>query len=175
MTPDDESAFARFVQAEEDRLIRIAFLLTGNWATSEDLLQSALLRTWRRWGSLRETDAAGSYTVRCMTNLSSAWWRRRWNGEQPTADLPERPARDAYDDVELSHVVLTALGRLTARQRAVVVLRFSCDLPEVEVARLLGCSVGTIKSTTSRALKRLRDEQEWDGLRPALLGGGRYA
>lgn len=168
---DDERAFSAFVGAEGDHLLRTAFLLTGNWASAEDLLQSALLKTWRRWTALHDQDAAGAYVVRCMTHLAGAWWRRRWTGERPTAELPEPAAPDSYDALDTSRVVLDALARLSARQRAVLVLRFSCDLPETEVARILGCSVGTVKSTSSRALAVLRAADVWDGLRPALAAG----
>lgn len=163
VNPDDETAFAEFVRAEGDRLVRTAFLLTGNWASAEDLLQSALMRTWRRWAALRNRDSAGAYVVRCMSNLSTAWWRRKWTGERPTAELPERATTDPYAAVDLSQDVLRALSGLTARQRAVLVLRYVHDLPEAEVATALGCSVGTVKSTASRALRTLRDADVWDG------------
>lgn len=149
-------AFDAMVDVHGRALLRTAFLLTGDAHLAHDLLQTALVKTWTRWGSVREADAGPAYVRAVMTTTSVAWWRRRWRAEVPTYDLPDRPGADAYDGVHVRDEVGRALATLTPRQRAAVVLRFYEDLPEAEVAAILGCSVGTVKSTTSRALATLR-------------------
>lgn len=173
---DLDEEFSAFVLTADDRLLRAAYLLTGSWPAAEDLVQTALLTTWRHWGSLRDTAAAEAYTRTCMARTASAWWRRRWNAERPTADVPERPGRERYAEVDEAQVVMAALALLTPRQRAVLVLRFFDDLALPEVAQVLGCSVGTVKSTTSKALARLRAAEVWEGFAgygtAASLGAG---
>ncbi|HVF05010.1 MAG TPA: SigE family RNA polymerase sigma factor [Frankiaceae bacterium] len=149
-------AFDDMVDTHGRALLRTAFLLTGDAHLAHDLLQTALVKTWTRWPSIRDEDAGPAYVRAVMTTTSVAWWRRRWRGEVPTYDVPEHADRDAYAGVETRDEIARALARLTPRQRAAVVLRFYEDLPETEVAAMLGCSVGTVKSTTSRALATLR-------------------
>lgn len=86
----------------------------------------------------------------------ATWWRRRWRGEEPTGELPERPGKSPQEGIGEREWLWQALGRLPRRQRAVLVLRFYEDLTEAQVAGLLGCSVGTVKSQASRALAKLR-------------------
>jgi len=161
--PDPDEEFRAFVLTAGDRLLRAAYLLTGSWAAGEDLVQTGLLTTWRHWSTLRDAAAAEAYTRTCMVRTASAWWRRRWTAERPTADLPESPGRERYDEVDDAQAVMAALALLTARQRAVLVLRFFEDLTPTQVAVTLGCSVGTVKSTTSKALARLRAATVWEG------------
>ena len=149
-------AFDVMVDAHGRALLRTAFLLTGDAHLAHDLLQTALVETWTRWSSIREDDAGPAYVRAVMTTTSVAWWRRKWRAEVPTMTLPDRPTADAYGGVESRDEIGRALATLTPRQRAMVVLRFYEDLPEAEVAAILGCSVGTVKSTTSRALASLR-------------------
>lgn len=153
------------MQGGTDRLLRTGFLLTGSWIVAEDLLQTALVITWRHWPTLRDPSAAEAYTRTCMTRTASAWWRRRWTAVVPSAELPEPvgPRAEPYADVDRAHAVLQALALLGPRQRAVVVLRYFEDQSPAQVAAVLGCSVGTVKSTTHRALARLRDAQVWEG------------
>ena len=138
-------------------LLRTAYLLAGDWATAEDLLQTALTKTYLAWRRLGEIEAVEPYARRVLVNTSTSWWRRRWHGERPTEVLPE-PAGAGPD--RASSLERDALWRhvraLPARQRAVLVLRFYEDLSEAETARLLGVSVGTVKSQASRALATLR-------------------
>jgi RNA polymerase sigma factor (sigma-70 family) len=101
-----------------------------------------------------------------MARLATSWWRRRWRGEVPTERLPEPAGRSPYDDVDVATAVNAALATLTARQRAVVVLRYFDDLTEADTAAALGCPVGTVKSTHAAALARLRDLDCWHGLVP---------
>ena len=157
----DEAArdvFAALVDARSGRLLRTAYLLTGDWGLAEDLLQTALAKTWLRWQDVKDKGAAEAYVRTTMTRTFATWWRRRWRGEQPTEVLPERAgADDPYGDVLAQQVLRRALAELPPRQRAIVVLRFYEDMTEPQVAAALGCSVGTVKSTVSRALVRLRE------------------
>lgn len=156
MDTTDRQAFDDLVERRATGLLRTAYLLTGDWATAEDLLQTALVKTWFKWHQVRDKDAAEAYVRQVMTRTFATWWRRKWRGEVATGELPERAGYDHYADVDSRHALRRALAELPPRQRAIVVLRFYEDLPEAEVASLLGCSVGTVKSTASRALVRLR-------------------
>lgn len=160
-----DAEFERFVLSGTDRLLRTGFLLTGDWAAAEDLLQTALVITWRHWSTLRDTAAAEAYTRTCMVRTASAWWRRKWNAEEPSAEVPEPPGpgREPFGDVDRAQVVLAALALLAPRQRAVLVLRYFEDQSPAQVAESLGCSVGTVKSTTHKALARLRAAEVWEG------------
>ena len=149
-------AFDVMVDAHGRALLRTAFLLTGDPHLAHDLLQTALVKTWTRWGSIRDDEAGPAYVRAVMVTTNVAWWRRKWRAEVPTYDLPDQAGADAYDGVHARDEIGRALAGLTPRQRAAVVLRFYEDLPEAEVAAILGCSVGTVKSTTSRALATLR-------------------
>ena len=148
--------FDAMVDTHGRALLRTAFLLTGDPHLAHDLLQTALVKTWSRWPGIRDEESGPAYVRAVMTTTNVAWWRRRWRGEVPTHALPEHAVADAYDGVHQRDEIGRALAGLTPRQRATVVLRFYEDLPEAEVARILGCSVGTVKSTTSRALATLR-------------------
>ena len=156
MDTTDRQAFDSLVEARATSLLRTAYLLTGDWGQAEDLLQTALVKTWFRWDRVRDKDAAEAYVRQVMARTYATWWRRRWRGEVATGELPELPGRDAYADVDQRHALRRALAELPPRQRAIVVLRFYEDLTEAQVAALLGCSLGTVKSTASRALVRLR-------------------
>ncbi|WP_330854583.1 SigE family RNA polymerase sigma factor [Lentzea sp.] len=146
--------FEEFVAAASPRLLRLAFLLTRDAGHAEDLLQTALAKAWRAWG--RVDGDPEPYVRRIVVTVHATWWRRRWRGEEPTGELPERPGDSPQDAVSEREWLWQALGRLPRRQRTVVVLRFYEDLPEAQVAALLGCSVGTVKSQTSKALAKLR-------------------
>lgn len=146
--------FDDFVAARSSRLLRTAYLLTRDHALAEDLLQTALTRAWFAWSRI-EGDPE-PYVRRILVNTYASWWRRRWTGEQPTEDLPERPYVDATYGADTGHDLWQAMGRLPRRMRAVVVLRYFEDLTEAQTAEALGCSVGTVKSQTSKALAKLR-------------------
>lgn len=144
--------FDEFVTARASRLLRTAYLLTRDHALAEDLLQTALTKSWFAWSRIQGDPEP--YVRKVLVNTYASWWRRRWNGEHAHADLPEVPEQGADSDGR--HDLWTAMGRLPRRQRAVIVLRYVEDLTEVETARILGVSVGTVKSQTSKALARLR-------------------
>jgi RNA polymerase sigma-70 factor (sigma-E family) len=150
--------FRSYVAARSPALLRTAYMLTGNRADAEDLLQTALAKTYLAWDRIRERGAVDGYVRRVMVNTQTSWWRRRKVDEYPTEQLPEGPAgRDATADLDLHDALWTALSGLPNKQRAMVVLRYYEDLSEAETAEVLGVSVGTVKSTTSRALTKLRE------------------
>ncbi len=156
MEQSEREGFDALVDARSTSLLRTAYLLTGDWCLAEDLLQTALVKTWFRWHEVRDKAAAEAYVRQVMARTYATWWRRRWRGETPTAVLPEPRGHDPYADVDQRHLLRRALAELPPRQRAIVVLRFYEDLTEAQVAETLGCSIGTVKSTVSRALVRLR-------------------
>ena len=149
--------FAEFVAARSPALLRTAYLLTGDWAAGEDLLQTTLEQCWRRWGRL--TGNPEAYVRQAMLRTFLSWRRRRWTGEVPTQELPEVGVDDATEAVDDRDRVWQALLRLPRRQRAVVVLRYFDDLSESETAHARGISVGTVKSQASKALASLRVDE----------------
>ena len=149
-----EVGFDDFVEARSTRLLRLAYLLTRDHALAEDLLQTALTKAWFAWNRIEGEPEP--YVRRVMVNSFASAWRRKWNGERPTEELPETGGADFVAVSNHRHDLWDALGRLPRRQRAVVVLRFFEDLSEADTARVLECSVGTVKSQTSKALAKLR-------------------
>jgi RNA polymerase sigma-70 factor (sigma-E family) len=151
-----ERDFRDFVMARSATLMRLAFLLTGgDQHSAEDLLQIALAKTAARWQSV---DNPESYVRRVMYRQQISWWRLKWpKRETQVAEPPDEAREDVTSALDVKITVRMAMSRLTPRQRAMLVLRFFEDLPESEVARLLDCTVGTVRSTTHRALTRLRD------------------
>jgi RNA polymerase sigma-70 factor (sigma-E family) len=145
--------FDEWVRSAAPRLHLSAFVLTSDWALAQDLVQHACAVTWSRFETISDPDA---YAQRVMARTASAWWRRRWRGEVPHADLPEEPSPDPWDEVDGEAALRSALLRLPVRQRAVIVLRFLADMSEAQTAAALGWPVGTVKSTTARALGALR-------------------
>jgi len=155
----EASDFAQFVEARESALRRSAWLLTGDWGLAEDLVQTALARSWPRWERINRRDDPEVYLRRAMVNTWTTWSRRRWRGEKASPAVTEVPASgDVAVEVARRLALRDALKALTGRQRAVLVLRVYDDLPESQVAQMLNCSVGTVKSAMSRALARLRDD-----------------
>ena len=146
--------FDEFVAARSTALLRTAFLLTHDHGLAEDLLQTALTKSWFVWSRISGEPEA--YVRKVLVNTFATWWRRKWNGEHATAELPERGFDDAADAVTTGHDLWAAMERLPRRQRAVVVLRYFEDLTEAQTAEVLGCTVGTVKSQASRALAKLR-------------------
>lgn len=149
-------SFEEFVAARSGALWRSAWLLTGDAQKAEDLLQTALLKVWRNWSTIARDGAVEGYVRRALVTTYTDWWRRKWSAEVPTEHLPETADGRRDDEVSTRHDVMTALAGLTRGQRAIVVLRYFDDLTEQQTAEALGCSVGTVKSQTARALKALR-------------------
>jgi RNA polymerase sigma-70 factor (sigma-E family) len=160
----EPEGFAQFVEARERALLRTAWLLTGDWALAQDLVQTALVRSWPRWERIRRRDNPEIYVRRVLVNSWATWRRRRWRGEHPAA-MPDGPAPgDFASEAVVRLAVRGALDGLTDRQRAVVVLRIFDDLPEAQVAEVLGCAAGTVRSTLSQALAKLRRDPRLTGL-----------
>ncbi|MFI5841023.1 SigE family RNA polymerase sigma factor [Catenuloplanes sp. NPDC051500] len=153
MAEPPSHGFNEFVRSRTPALLRAAYLLTGDQHLAEDLVQSALARTHRAWRRLDQVGNAEAYTRKIMYHLQVSWWRRRRVAEVLPGDLPERPH---HDDSALRMTLRAALLTLPPRQRAVIVLRFFEDHTEAETAHLLGVTVGTVKSQTSKALAKLR-------------------
>jgi RNA polymerase sigma-70 factor (sigma-E family) len=153
---DDE--FSQFVQGAWPRLYRTAYLLVGDAGLAEDLVQTALAKTYAAWPSVRDVQAAPGFARTTLVNTASAWFRRSsWRNELPTDQLPEPAhADDRASDLSTRPTVLDALTHLPPRQRAVIVLRYYEDLSVAETAHALGCAEGTVKSQTSKALNTLR-------------------
>jgi RNA polymerase sigma-70 factor (sigma-E family) len=163
--------FADFVQRRSDLMLRSAWLLTGgDWALAEDLVQTALSEVWRRWDRVALMDAPEAYAHKAMVNTFLRWRGRRWSGEITSAELPES-ARDTggFRRVDTRDSLRRALKELTARQRAVIMLRYFEDRSEAETAQIMGCSVGTVKSQAAKAIARLR---RMPGLADILTGTG---
>src|SRR3954462_5234665 len=154
---DDE--FADFVRASSARLTHAAYLLAGDRHQAEDAAQTAFTRTYAAWSRVRHKDAYG-YARTVLVNHVIDGWRRPIR-EYATEAMPDRQDRLDVDQAGTQRAGVTAVLRtLTARERAVGVLRHFFDLPEAEVARELGVSLGTVKSTNSRALAKLRVEAD---------------
>ena len=151
--------FRAFVDQHWAPLVRTAYLLTGDRGHAEDLVQSALEKTHRRWSRVSRMDAPVAYVRRAMVNTATSWRRRRRVSEVPLL-LTDSPAGDPYAPVDSRQQVLAALRTLPPRTRAVLVLRYFADLSEAEAAAALGCSVGSVKSQASRGLARLREQIE---------------
>jgi RNA polymerase sigma-70 factor (sigma-E family) len=150
------SEFDEFVRLRADELQRAAFLLTNDWALAQDLVQTALVKTWLKWASIRSLAAVPAYVHRTLITTFLSWRRRAWLDEWPRADMTEIPERHAGEAIELRQSVIAALRILPPRQRAVIVLRYFLDMTEVDTAAAMGCSVGTVKTHHSRAVAKLR-------------------
>lgn len=158
------SRFAELYAEYAPRAGRIAYLLTGDPELAEDLAQEAFVRLMGRLGSIRDDAVIAVYLRRSILNLARKHWRKlgtervylRSGGSGPAFDVDIQPDLDGRDEL------WRALGRLPYRQRAAIVLRFYEDLSERETARVLGCAVGTVKSSVSRGLQRMREEMIGD-------------
>jgi RNA polymerase sigma-70 factor (sigma-E family) len=153
---DHSAEFDAFVAGSGSRLLRTAYLLTGDQRSAEDLLQDALLRVWSRWSRVRAADHPLAYARRVLVTTSVSRWRAlrtRTAGERLVADPPESGvAAPTERDDELWQAVLS----LPPRQRAVMVLGYYEDLTDADTADVLGCTVGTVKSQRAKALRNLR-------------------
>ena len=149
-----DGEFTEFAHASWASLYRTAYLLLGDRAEAEDLVQTALAKTYAAWPKVRDVHAAPGYARTVLVNTASSWFRKRsWRNERPTAVLPDLV--DEHDPSDRP-ALMSALAVLPPRQRAVVVLRYYEDLSVAQAASALGVSEGTVKSQTSDALARLR-------------------
>ncbi len=147
--------FDSYVKTAWPRLLRSAWMLTGDWHRAEDLVQTVLTRAYGRWARLRD-DAPDAYLRRMLATTYLSWWRRKWRGEMSFAVLPEQAHVDTYGEPDLRSALAKVLAGLPRQQRAVLMLRFHADLTEAATAQALGISIGTVKSYTARALANLR-------------------
>ncbi|WDV54086.1 SigE family RNA polymerase sigma factor [Streptomyces coeruleorubidus] len=155
-----EAEFTAYVQERRASLYATAYHLTGDRFEAEDLLQSALFSTYKAWDRISDKAAVGGYLRRTMTNLHISAWRRRKLNEYPTEELPETPGdTDAMRGTELRAVLWQALARLPELQRTMLVLRYYEGRTDPEIAEILDISVGTVKSSIWRSLRRLREDE----------------
>lgn len=166
--PDPATDFREFVHAHTRDLLRAGWLLTGDWALAEDIVQTALLHCWPKWASIETPEA---YVRAAMANAFIAARRRRWTRERPVALLADVVAPDAFGPVEVRTAVRSALSALSPRERAVVVLRYYADMSEADTAAALGIAVGSVKRYASDALAKLRAEPALAGLLTEEVAG----
>ncbi|WP_398857836.1 SigE family RNA polymerase sigma factor [Streptomyces griseiscabiei] len=156
-------SFSAYVKARQPVLLRTARSLTANPCDAEDLLQTALAKTYVAWERIEDHRALDGYVRRALLNTRTSQWRKRKVDEFACEELPEPEGVQAADPAEqqaLHDAMWRAIMKLPARQRAMVVLRYYEDLSEVQTAEVLGVSVGTVKSAVSRALGKLREDPE---------------
>jgi len=146
--------FVEFAAAVSPRLRRMAFLLCGDWHAAEDLVQTTLAKVFVSWRKIRRQDAEHAYAARTLVNTYLADKRLKRSEEILTSRLPERSIQSPAPETRI--VVLNALASLPPKSRAVVVLRYWADLSVDQVAAVLGCSPGNVKSQSARALSKLR-------------------
>jgi RNA polymerase sigma-70 factor (sigma-E family) len=163
-----EADFSELVYSRWPKLVRLAYGFTGDVGLAEDLAQSALASAYAYWSRLRRADDPDRYLIKILINTHRNTFRKRRLAESLTgmwtAEQAAEPAVDPTSVVDDRGVIMAALAALPPRQREVIVLRYWLDLTEVQVAALLDCSVGNVKSQASRALAKLRlspDLQEW--------------
>lgn len=160
-----ESDFGEYVQARTGALLRLAYLLCGNAHTAEDIVQEALLRTHRRWDRVSQAGNPDAYVRRIVVNQHRSWRRRRSSRElavEPAA-LPAEATEDAQGSLAARDLTWRALHQLSGQQRAVLVLRYYEDLPDGDIAELLDCAPGTVRSLAARAFAQLRRHPELAG------------
>ncbi|KOG40829.1 SigE family RNA polymerase sigma factor [Streptomyces resistomycificus] len=168
MQAEQEAQFHEFVSARWSRLVRTAFLLTGDAHHAEDLTQTALAKAYRSWRRVSRSDNPEAYVRRMLVSCNSDRFRKRRVAESLTAAPPEVARRDeAVSWADERSALLGALAGLPPKQRAVIVMRYWEDLSEAEVAETLGCSPGTVKSQASKGLAKLRT---YPGLAQVLDG-----
>ena len=160
--------FAEFVAGRSAELLRLVYVLTADQHAAEDLLQSALTKAAARWGRIHS--APEGYVRQIMYREQVSWWRRRARRPVTVARVPERPAQDQMVMVEARLALRDALLALPPGKRAVLVLRYLEDLPEAQVADILGCSVGTVRSQTHKAIAQLRSVPPSLGLTSTEVG-----
>ncbi|WP_055494029.1 SigE family RNA polymerase sigma factor [Streptomyces sp. TP-A0356] len=161
-------SFSSYVKARQPVLLRTARSLTANPSDAEDLLQTALAKTYVAWERIEDHRALDGYVRRALLNTRTSQWRKRKVDEFVCDELPEpegTPSADPAEEQALHDAMWRAIMKLPARQRAMVVLRYYEDLSEAQTAEVLGVSIGTVKSAVSRALGKLRDDPELEPVR----------
>ncbi|MFE9693398.1 SigE family RNA polymerase sigma factor [Micromonospora sp. NPDC005806] len=152
----DEDEYRQFVTARLEQLRRTAYLLCRDWHTADDLVSITLGKLYRGWRRVRAAENVDAYVRRVLTHAWLDERRRPWRRERSTDEIPDGPAPDTGPSLADRELLLDLLGRLPERRRAVLVLRFYCDLSVEETAEILGVTTGTVKSQAARALETLR-------------------
>ena len=163
MRADTQAEYIEFVRARLPWLRRVAYGLSGDWHRADDLVQATLTKTYLRWSAVRSAREVDTYVRAILVKCFLSDRRLAWSRVRLVAATPETAARPV-DDAEDRAVLAGALAQLPKRQRAVIVLRFLCDLPVTEVAEILDVTDGTVKRHTSDGLASLR----------RYLAGGAY-
>lgn len=164
MTSARDAEFSAFVSARATRLLRFSTLLVGDAAGGEDLLQTVLEKTYRRWSKSGTARNPDGYVREALLNAARRQWRVRGSRQETLVGLvPDQTIMGGQGTVLVRQALLQALSVLTKQQRAVIVLRYFADQSEAEVARLLGCSAGTVKAHASRGLERMRSDKALAG------------
>jgi RNA polymerase sigma-70 factor (sigma-E family) len=149
-------SFPEFVTRQQQALLRLAFLLVGDRGHAEDLVQTALMKTYRHWDRIAGRGEPTAYVRRALVTTHTSWRRRAWHREQPTGRLPDVAATEAVDRLDADEDLRRALLALPPRMRATVVLRYYEDLSELQTAQLMGCSESTVNTQAARGIARLR-------------------
>jgi RNA polymerase sigma-70 factor (sigma-E family) len=169
-TRDEE--FSAYMAARQPSLMRTAYLLTGDRHQAEDLVQTSLAKLYLAWDRVQDRGSIDGYVRRILVNENNSVWRRAWKRREVATDrVPDVETRDTYDEGR-SGALWEIVQTLPKKARAVVVLRYYEELTEAETAELLGVSIGTVKSQTSRALAALRERAPQD-LNPRIREEGR--
>ena len=164
MDREDAEDFRKFTAARSAALLRTAYLLTGDRGHAEDLVQSALTKAYRHWGTVRRSGVPEAYVRRILVNERNSRWRRdRSRTREVVGEVPDRPGGDETQAYADRDEMWRALQAMPPRTRSVLVLRYWEDLSEAQTADLLGCTVGTVKSQASRGLRKLAEVLSGDG------------
>lgn len=155
---DRDAEFEEYVSANQTRHLRTAYLLSGDRHLAEDLVQDAYAKLYLAWNRVHSRESLDAYVRRILVNEHTSWHRRAWRRRETVVDdVPERPnSANPQQDFDLRDGLWPLVRQLPARQRAAVILRYYEDLTERETAEILKCSIGTVKSQTSRAIATLR-------------------
>ena len=154
---EERESFPHFVTRQQQSLLRLAFLLAGDRGHAEDLVQTALMKTYRHWDRIVRRGEPSAYVRRALVTTHTSWRRRAWHREQPTGRLPETAAPEPADRLDAGEELRRALLALPPRMRATIVLRYYEDLSELQTARLMGCSESTVNTQAARGVARLRN------------------
>ena len=155
MRSEDSRTFSDFVSAEQAGLLRLAILLAGDRGNAEDLVQIALMKSYRHWARISRSGTPSAYVRRVLVTTHTSWRRRLSTTEQVMEAVPELADPTAAPDEE-DEELRRALRALPPRMRTAVVLRYFEDLSEQRTAELMGCSASTVNTQTARGLARLR-------------------
>ena len=154
---DRDAEFSEYMAARQPSLLRTAYLLTGDQHTAEDLVQTTLAKLYLSWDKVQRREVLDAYARRILVNEHNSLWRRPWKKRETVTDeVPDRPAPGPSSSKGYDEELWAFVQTLPRKQRAAIVLRYYEELSEAETAEVLGVSVGTVKSQTSRALASMR-------------------